>query len=152
MSDKGQDFDFSGLAELAKILETSKKTIKVGIIGDKTSRDDKLTNAEIGLYHEYGTENLPMRSFLRLPLAEYLPARLEELGAYSNQTLKEAVNTGDFTPYLKKIAGIAENVVRESFATEGYGNWKTSTMKDKDNQQTLVESGQLRDSISSEIK
>jgi phage gpG-like protein len=43
----------------------------VGIIENKTDRSgDELTNAQIGTFHEFGTGNMPERSFLRSTIVE----------------------------------------------------------------------------------
>lgn len=152
MSEKGDDFDFSGLEDLAKFLKENQKSIKVGIIGNSSAREGGLTNAEIGLYHEFGTEKLRMRSFLRYPLANELPKKIEILGVFESDEFEQALKGEGTSKFIKKLAGLAESTVLEAFDTGGFGMWEESNMENKENHQTLVESKQLRDSITSEIK
>ena len=45
------------------------KTVKAGVLGSKATNihkdSDGLTNAEVAAYNEFGTENIPERSFIR---------------------------------------------------------------------------------------
>lgn len=142
------------LDKLIKILKKKVTTIQVGILGGGQQRSGKNTvsNATIGSYHEFGTSKLPRRSFLREPISDQLPSRLENSGAFDKEVLKKVMESGDTIPWLEKIAVLAEGIVADAFDTGGFGKWIPSNMKDKKNQQTLVETTQLRNSITSIIK
>jgi hypothetical protein len=103
------------------------------------------------MWHEYGTPKMPIRSFLRLPLNALLSDRLESCGAFDQHALDEVIASGSLEPWVAKIAIVAEGIVIESFDTAGFGTWVTSNMSRKKTKQTLVESGQLRRSITSEV-
>lgn len=128
--------------------------VRLGILGKQGLRKemDGPTNAEIGAAHEFGTERLPIRSFLRMPITEHLKARLEQSGAFDKDTLKEVVREGSIDAWLAKVGIVGEAIVQEAFATGGFGQWKPSDMSDKKVHQTLVETQQLRNSITSEVK
>ncbi len=53
---------------------------------------------------------------------------------------------------VKKVAVVAEGIVAEAFDTGGFGQWPPSDMTHKKVHQTLVETQQLRNSITSEVK
>lgn len=140
-----------------------------------------LTNADLGAIHEYGaTLNdgtiIPTRSFLRMPLlsSEARRAIIKEV-IKNNEGVAELVKkpTGDeadtaYREAVKKIVNpeqIANQIaiaavsrVQESFKTDGFGNWKPTTEASRKqrygdpNNPTLVDTGQLRDSISFEVK
>lgn len=169
-----------GLDKLIKALskDNAIPSIKVGILGDGSKREvdtssikpgndlkSKLlskvlisttkylapTNAEIGAIHELGL-GVPIRSFLRAPLVSHLKKYLEEAGAFDKEALEEVAKSGKLIPFMQKIGLVAESVVQDAFNTGGFGEWKPSNMKNKKVQQTLVESQQLRESITSKVE
>jgi hypothetical protein len=85
-------------------------------------RPEDMTNAAIGLVHEFGStkRRIPARSWLRLPIITRLVPSF-------------TAKTADFWRYMierkgivktLKILGIqAENVVQEAFDTGGWGSW-----------------------------
>ncbi len=159
MSDEAAyTLDTKGLDKLAKALKQSQPKARVGILGEKAIRSNSggkagegLTNAEVGLFHEMGTSTLPVRSFLRLPMTTIYAKRLEQSGAFDKAALIEVLKTASFRPWLLKAAVIAEQVVLGAFDTGGYGTWVPSNMRNKKVHMTLVESQQLRNSITSEV-
>jgi phage gpG-like protein len=151
------------------------KKVRVGILGSKTIRNgqepqgkgqsvnagrnrpkgkfDASTNAAIGAIHEFGVPGkMPQRSFLRMPITEQLQKELESHGAFGPEELKKVVKEGSTVPWLHRIAVVAEKIVGDAFATGGFGKWRPSDMKYKTVHQTLVETQQLRNSITSEVK
>lgn len=142
------------LRQVMKALKTM-PVAKIGILADsgKNPRkgEDAPNNATVGAAHEYGTSRLPVRSFLRQPLSENLERFLEASDAFSKQALAEVVRLGTMRPWMEKMAIVAEEVVAGAFDTGGYGQWQPSDMTNKTNYQTLVETTQLRDSITSEV-
>lgn len=157
-----------GLDKMLKALKQKPPVARIGILGDKTNRKGgHVTNAEIGAAHEYGSpaRGLPPRSFLRVPIAERLQKEMEKQGALSKAEFKEVMKTGSVLPWLKKIAAMAEGIVRGAFDTAGYGKWPgwkdPNYLAKLERQrkggyahagQVLVDSTQLRDSITSEVK
>jgi phage gpG-like protein len=142
------------LKDLLKAFKNKLPTVRVGILGDKNSRKDGdgQTNAEIGAQHEFGTTELPQRSFLRMPLKDHLQGYLDKSGLFDQDLLTQVVKDHSLVPWLKKIGVLGERVVAEAFDTGGFGKWTASNMANKANHQTLVETHQLRDSITSEVK
>lgn len=75
--------DFSKLNELVRRIEAGKATVSIGVHAEDASRVDPgsgLTNAQLANIHEYGTEHIPARSFIRAPLRENRQ-RYKALGA-----------------------------------------------------------------------
>lgn len=167
MSDEDTTYNSKPLDELLKVMKSKSLTAKIGILGQKDSRtttekNGTTSNATIGAAHEFGTSKLPQRSFLRMPIAEMLPKKLEEAGALDENVLKQIIKNG-FKNYVEKLAILGVSCVIEAFQTEGYGtwkdlednykNWKKSYAKKGNTSavQILTLTGQLRDSISYEI-
>jgi len=143
--------DTKVLDKLIKAM-SHQSSVKIGILGSSArSGESGVTNAQVGAAHEYGTENLPKRSFLRAPIAEHMETKLYNGGKFDLAQLKQVVREGKITAWMNRIAIIAEEVVQGAFDTGGYGQWKPSDMTDKKNHQTLVETQQLRKSITSEV-
>lgn len=157
MSDEDNEFNSRGLDQILKAMKGKAVNAKIGILGQGNVRSpdsakSSTSNATVGAAHEFGTTMLPQRSFLRMPIAEKLPKRLEESGAFTLDALKEVIKEGSFEPYVEKMAIAGVAVVLEAFDTGGFGQWKPSNMDYKKVKQTLVETHQLRDSISYEVK
>lgn len=139
---------------ILKALEKALKripSVKVGVFQQNNSREDGKTNAEIGVYHEYGTKNLPIRSFLRMPLMNHFNQYLENAGALDEETLKNIVDEKSALQFVAKMGFVAEEVVDDAFNTGGFGEWPSSDMRYKKNKQTLIETRQLQRSIASEV-
>lgn len=120
----------------------------------KTTIDDE-TNASIGARHEFGSASgkLPRRSFLKDPLLIAGQEAMLEAG------VDEAVGAflmGDSTrdTVMEKLAEGAELAIDGAFDTGGYGTWEPlapSTIAAKGHPEILVESFQLRESVTHRI-
>lgn len=141
-----------GLDKLIRALNARPPSARVGILGNNSARSGRTTNATVGAAHEFGTSVLPQRSFLRVPISEHLESYLKKSGALNKETFKEVIASGTVTPWMEKVAIVAESIVLDAFDSGGFGKWKSSNMDHKKNKQTLVETGQLRNSITSEVK
>lgn len=149
------EFENHGFNELLKAFKKAKNkppSGKVGILGTKTNRQDtENTNASIGAKHELGEAGMPVRSFLRVPITENLQKYLESAGAFTQDALAKVIKDKSLTPWVTSIVLTAETIVHDAFDTGGFGKWKPSIMKNKEVKQTLVETQQLRNSITSEV-
>lgn len=148
------EWNDKGLTNLLKALSGEAPVGRVGILGTKAGRNTQNaeTNASIGAKHEFGQEGMPIRSFLRAPITDNLQKGLEDAGAFDEAALKQVAAEKTLLPFVKKICLVAEGIVADAFATGGFGKWKPSDMRFKKNHQTLVETQQLRNSITSEVK
>lgn len=147
------ELNLKGLEQLEKAFKTL-PTVRVGILGRTDARNtgEANSNASVGLRHEFGTEELPMRSFLRMPITEKMKDYLEKSGAFTKETLARVVEEGSIEAWMEKVGVTAERVVADAFASGGFGKWQPSNMDHKKVHQTLVESGQLQRAITSEVK
>ena len=145
-------FDTKKLEQLIKALnESAKVHVKIGVLGEGEKRDDGMSNAEIGRIHEFGIGQ-HQRSFLRVPLMDHLNEELKQAGAFSDESVKQILREGSFKPFFGRVAVLGERIVQDAFDTSGNGKWPESNMANKVTKQTLVESRQLRRSITSKVE
>lgn len=153
---------FDGINKIIKELDKG-YAINVGIMGEKANKEHDsesgLTNAFIGAVHEFGSisHNIPARSFLRMPLRTKLP---DILKLHTTGMIKSILENR-FPRWLQNLAMACENVVQDAFDTSGFGTWqplKPSTLRHRKKSKIagekplpLVDTGQLRSSISSEV-
>jgi phage gpG-like protein len=157
--------------KLEAIEKALKQNIKaqVGILGDKNLRSDiqrnedgtakivkksiaPQTNAQIGFIHEFGSykDKIPERSFLRVPLMLFLNEALKE----ASPKIRRAFQACNIIEAYGILGLSAEKVVQEAFDTSGHGSWpKLSpiTIARKGSDAILIDSGQLRKSITSKV-
>lgn len=126
---------------------------RVGILGDKNNREDGvLTNAEIGAVHEFGSisRNIPKRSFIRMPLEVKLPDWIKKHG----EDYFLFAEKGDLETFYEGLGLDAEAMIAQAFETGGFGTWQPDspqTIKRKGSDWVLVDTSELRNSISSEV-
>jgi len=149
--------NLKGMDDFKKALKKAKNaSLKVGILGSSAVRGagtsaDTLTNASIGASHEFGTSSLPRRSWLREPLQDHLFKKMESSGLFGKSVADGIVKKKSLKDFLEKTGVVCIAVIAEGFATGGYGKWKPSNMAYKKVAMTLVETGQLRDSVTYEV-
>lgn len=149
------DFEFNskGFDKLLKTLEESPPMAKLGVLGDGGGRsEDGDDNAAILLKHEFGSGKLPIRSVLRVPIILNLEKYVEKSGFFNMDLLKECVDMRSLKLMVAKLGIVGEQIVADAFKTRGFGQWKESNMAFKKNHETLVETGQLRTSITSVVE
>ncbi len=108
-----------------------------------------LTNAQIGAIHEFGSVNhsIPERSILRMPILSRLSDELKKtpLKDWEDYLIKFGLKG-----LLRAIGQSAVGVIQDAFHTGGFGRWaklKPATVKRKGSTEILVETTQLRRSI-----
>ena len=158
-----------------RLIENSKKInkayVKVGVLAAKSGREaskdtednENLTNVEIGLLHEFGDvegeiekfgsyeEAVPIRSFIKMPLEHKKDFLLKSM---NKKMIKAALVMGNVKKALEILGVEAENVIQEAFESGGFGKWAPlapSTIEKKGSAAILIETGQLRRSISSQV-
>lgn len=147
--------DTRKLDQLLRLLKKKSPVVHVGVLAGKNTRQGSGSNAEIGAKHEFGIDGMPQRSFLKVPIADNMESYLAKAGALDeNAVLKEAVAANSLMPLMKKIGIVAETIVSDAFGSGGFGKWATWKIPGYENNtgQILVDSQQLRNSITSEVK
>lgn len=105
------------------------------------------TVLQVGIWHEYGTQHTPMRSFLRGPFEERQSELRRIIAAQLRMVLE---NDLDVEVALGRVGLAAVNISRRAFTTRGYGVWRDITQATKDakgSSQVLIDTGILRNAI-----
>lgn len=151
--------EFKKLLNCVKILKKGMPSVKVGILGDNVARKDgELNNAEIGFVNEFGKmtgyPKIPARSFIRMPLNTRFREKLRTKKSLTGDELEKAIVEGKTEEFARKVGLVAEEVIQEAFSTNGFGQWKPNaelTVQLKGSSSPLIDTGQLRRSISSKV-
>lgn len=161
MGDKDFKFHTDGITNLLRAMKEQKLVVRVGILGTKDARrggkKGNNSNATIGSFHEqleYGGSKIPQRSFLRMPLETRLGKEIDKSKQFTKDALTEILKTKSLKKWADSIGVAAVSVVLQAFDSNGFGTWQKlekSTLARKQVKQTLVETQQLRGSISSEV-
>lgn len=161
-------YNIQGLNNLAKSIGGN-YTARVGIIGSKASQEhtlkkngfkgvarsqtEGLSNSQIGAIQMFGsvTANIPPRDFLRMPI-QFNQRQI--LRAMQTSMVKTAVEKGEYKKVFKLLGAVAEGFVQKAFETGGFGQWlplKAGTKARKGSSAILIDTGQLRRAISSDV-
>ena len=105
------------------------------------------TVLDVGIWHEYGTKLVPMRSFLRAP---FITKKADIQKLIDGQLILVTEKDLDVEVALGRIGLGAKNISVGAFRSNGYGEWpdiKESTKKEKGSSGALIDTGLLRNSI-----
>lgn len=149
------DYNIDGLEKLMKQIGGD-WVARVGILEGKAGAKHagtNTTNGEIGVVHEMGsiTNNIPSRSFLRLPVETKQKEIIKSMGG---KTVQSAIENNQIKTVYSLLGVIAESFVKQAFASGGYGQWpalKPATIARKGSSAPLIDTGQLRRSITSDV-
>lgn len=146
--------DFSKLVKLQKAL-SSDLEVKVGILTGQNSRDDAVTNADVGATHEFGsfTKNIPARSWLRMPIQEK-SQQIQKVVLKRASRIKEDLLNGSSIEIYEAIGMAAEAAIQDGFESHGFGKWKPNapaTVKAKGSESPLIDTSQLRGAVLSKV-
>lgn len=152
--------DLSDLDEFLNALG-KEYAVKVGLVGSKggethTDEDGENTdmdNASIGLIQEFGSikNNIPPRSFLRMPIEEKQRDIVEEMQEYLDKDGNEKAVGKEF---YERLGAAAVKAIDDAFSTGGFGKWvanKPETVAQKDSSAPLIDTGQLRRAVDYEV-
>ena len=131
---KDVKFSDNGLRDLIASLKKD-YFVRVGIIGSKAKRaqhkNSKLTNAELGTIHEFGSsdgKHPPRRSFLEDSLKFKLKFNDESLKALKQSLFKNFFVKKAPQQFLAELGAKCLLIIEEGFATNGFGMWKPLSM------------------------
>lgn len=153
MADSTIKIDTKALDDLIRIVGKAPDIkARIGILGKTNSRSDGSSNAQIGAAHEFGspTRNLPQRSFIRVPLSTKLNNKIEHSQIYQELLIDKSIKEKSLVPLMEAVAVMGEAIVKESFLEQGPG-WD-ATKKHTGTGMILDDTGQLKNSITSEVK
>lgn len=105
------------------------------------------TVLDVGIWHEYGTQFVPMRSFLRAPFLTKEADIRKVIDGQFHLVLEKGL---DVEVALGRVGLAARNISVGAFRSQGYGEWpdiKQSTKDAKGSSGILFDTGLLRNSI-----
>jgi len=150
--------DFTRLNDFAKNMEQYEKKyiVRVGILGKNVSRHSGRngnSNAYIGSIHEFGKGKVPERSFLRATISH----KQDEIIKNAKALAWKSAFAGGVKAMFNTLGTLCVRYVLEAFESGGMGMWaplKAATIRRKigKNPQPLVNSAQLRNAISYDVK
>lgn len=124
-------FDLQGMDDLIKSLNDG-YFIRVGILGTKAAatHDDKSkkTTAQIGTYHEFGSEKVkdhpPRRSFLADSLKFKIDFNTQQMKQIKQDMFKFVFQEHNPKKFLAILGAECLRAIKEGFETNGFGKWK----------------------------
>lgn len=130
--------------------DVKNKAIYVGLPKEKATKtyEDGASIIEIGAIHEFGIDNIPQRSFLRVPFAE----NKKEIDAFIQKRFEMSGKEIAHMKALEQIGVFAEGISKRSFVKN---NWKANspyTIARKGSSKPLIDTGNLRNSITSVVR
>lgn len=146
---------------LKELERAVKMTVKVGLPSDKVGGEvysdnpDGPTIMQIGAQHEYGTEHMAARSFLRMPFDLHRAEIDKYIGA---QFMAVMHGTRTAEDALELVGAKAMDISKGAFRNNGYGQWaelkeSTKATKQKAGKTTpLIWYGILRNAITWSIQ
>lgn len=146
--------DIDKLLSFQKQLD-QKYISEVGVLGSKTNRTgenkNNLSNADIGLLHEKGSvsKRIPARSWLEMPLT----VKSKELMVVA-KTLIDNMTANNIVKSYRILGIKAEEIIQRAFSSRGFGQWVPNspvTIRRKKSDMPLIDTAQLRKSVSSRV-
>ena len=112
-----------------------------------------ISNAELMLLMVFGvlSRNIPARDPLFTPIIKHRRELIQSLGSGS---MRAAFKAGDYEKMFKLLGIAGEAIVQQAFETSGDGTWPPnapSTIAAKGSSQPLIDTAQLRKSVSSDV-
>ena len=134
-----------GYKKLLKQAATMSKSneITVGVHSDAGAR-----NLEVGTYNEFGTQDIPSRSFIVAWADEQEAELLNLIRRVEEQVLKSG---GNPTVALKRLGAVFVGKVQKRMAGGVPPPNAASTVAQKGSSKPLIDTGQLRSSIASKV-
>lgn len=133
--------------ELLKKLESMKNfDLLVGVPQDEAEREEgEITNAQLMFIHSEGSpvRNIPPRPVIDITLKE----EKEKINQKFKKALNVILNGGNPSVELEKLGIYITNKIKAKFGSEDLAPLQPSTIKAKGSDRPLIDTGQLRNSI-----
>ena len=134
-----------------KIAELKGLSVVVGVTAKSNARSDELTNADLAMIHEFGStaHNIPERSFLRKPLINNAEA---VANLAKNAIGKFIAGEISLETALGYVGEEAKGISKEAVTSGISPALKPATIKHKKSSKPLIDTGQLLNSITYEVR
>jgi hypothetical protein len=154
MSETKLRLNLDGLEAFKKGFGASYRT-RVGVLGEKAARTQGgISNAELGVIQMFGsyTKGIPPRDFLLMPLERNRKEIIKQMNGSSE--VRVAVDKKNYRRVFQLLGLKAEQYINAAFTTGGFGQWPPNapaTVAAKGSSSPLIDTGELRRSISSDV-
>lgn len=144
-----KDFDGKFLDRLkAALTGKRERVVNVGFPASAKEPDGTST-AFIAAVHEFGSEHVPERSFMRTSLE----ANRSKRTALNEQNLKKVLNGGmSVNAALRQLGLMASRDIKKQIKNGSYAPLKAATIKRKGSSKPLIDTGQMRQSVTYELE
>lgn len=147
MQVKVNSTDGKGIKKLFARLERG--TVDVGILaGEGKHKDSSFSVAQIGFIHEFGAVTIPERSFIR----STINGQAKDIKKVTRAQYKKVLN-GDITTKegLGVLGAFTAGLIQERFTSNDWVPNTDKTQMRKGSSAPLIDTGQLRQSISFKV-
>ena len=134
-----------------KIAELKGLSVVVGVTAKSNARSDEITNADLAMIHEFGSpaHNIPERSFLREPLINNAEAVANLAKNAIGKFIAGEISLETALGYVGEEAkGISKAAVADGISPA----LKPATIKRRKSSKPLIDTGQLLNSITYEVR
>nr|DAX94561.1 MAG TPA: virion morphogenesis protein [Caudoviricetes sp.] len=134
-----------------KITEIMGLSVMVGVTAKSNARSDELTNADLAMIHEFGSpaHNIPERSFLRKPLINNAEAVANLAKNAIGKFIAGEISAAEA---LGVIGEEAKGISKEAVTNGINPALNPATIKRKKSSKPLIDTGQLINSITYEVR
>lgn len=116
--------------------------------GNGGVEDSAAMLADVALWNEVGTSNMPARPFM----ASSFENNEEKLKAFSAQCFKQIEARGTAQDVLQKVGVYAKGIIQQEISDGDFAANAPSTVARKGSDKPLIDTGHMRQSVNFEIK
>lgn len=121
--------------------------IQVGFQGDQ-KYEDGTSIAQVAAINEFGASDIPERPFMRQSFENHEG----ELQAACDAAQRLVSSGGSAEQALQQIGVVAKGLVQDEIVNGGFAPNAESTIKKKGSEQTLIDTGTMRQSVNFVVK
>lgn len=125
------------------------KVLKVGILKDAGNNKDGKSIAEYAIANEYGTKNIPSRSFMRSTANEQKGKWDKMIDKYFKES---DLSDQEANSYIMRLGEMIANDIKLKISSNVPPPNAQSTVAKKKSSKTLIDTGLMRSSINYEIE
>ena len=143
--------NLKSLQKYAQTIDDVKnKAVFVGLPKEKATKnyEDGVSVIRLGAIHEYGMGNNPQRSFLRVPFAE----NKKDIDAFIQKRFEMSGKEIAPIKALEQIGVFVEGISKRSFVENDWVANSPFTIAKKGSSSPLIDTGDLRNSITSIVR
>lgn len=139
---------------VGRLREISRAYVKVGLLQSSGSAPDGTPLTDIGAFHEFGTKDIPQRSWLRATFRRTDEARKAFTEALVKKVMNETSMTVDRALGLLgtwAVARVQETIVKRLTEGPGPQELAQSTIDAKGSSTPLLDTAQMKNAIAFQV-